>query len=125
MTDRASSEVLVREALEMLDREEISEDVRTRAAAFLARQALEISLQSIWEKRLAGGSLATMRAQLICLPSFLRDRELSRKVTVAYWALSRICHYHVYELAPLDSEMRYWIEIVALFSKSQRAGIRG
>ncbi len=87
-------------------------DAWTRAAALLARQALEQSLDSYWRSRgLAMTRLAT-GPQLICLADYLDDRSLGESVRHAWGALSDACHHPAYELAPSASELRGWIATV-------------
>ena len=45
----------------------------SRAAALLIRQALELSLDALWSATSPGMRRTTLRAQLICLPAYLRD----------------------------------------------------
>ena len=65
----------------------------------------------------------SMRAQLICLPVYLRDQNLARSVDLTFWALSRACHHHAYELTPSVSELSHWIDVVrALAAKREVRG---
>jgi hypothetical protein len=84
-----------------------------RAAAILARQALEGALDELWEaspdtRRLSD---CTRRSQLACLPSYL-DARTARQIAYVWSALSGACHYHAYELAPTTAELVGWIDIV-------------
>lgn len=83
-----------------------------RAAALLARQALEHSLDAYWHAK--GISLAQLATspQLICLADYLDDRSLGERVRDAWGALSDACHHHPYELAPNAAELRGWIATV-------------
>jgi hypothetical protein len=49
-----------------------------------------------------------MRSQLICLPTYL-DPGLAREIAYVYSALSEVCHYHAYELAPTAAEITHWL----------------
>lgn len=83
-----------------------------RAAALLARQALESSLDFYWRSRgLALGACST-RAQLLCLGGYLKDGQLAREAHHAWAALSRACHHHPYELAPTAEELEGWVKAV-------------
>ena len=83
-----------------------------RAAALLARQALEGALDELWRaRRLELGACST-KAQLICLREYLGDPELAGRVHHAWMALSQACHHHPYELAPTADELRGLIEVV-------------
>jgi len=92
---------------------------RSRAAAFLARQALERRLTEFWNSRpeTAGLGKATGRSQLTCLPRYL-DPELAYEVAYAWAVLSDACHYHSYDLAPTAAELSGLIGTVAKFLAS-------
>jgi hypothetical protein len=82
-----------------------------RAAALLARQALEMGLDEFWMVHAPGVQKASARAQLLCLPAYM-DPLAARKADHAWEALSRACHHHPYELAPTAAELSSWIEDV-------------
>jgi hypothetical protein len=84
-----------------------------RAAAFLARQALEAALDELWEADSAtrGLSQCTGRSQLACLPSYV-DARTARQIAYVWTALSKACHYHAYELAPTAAELTSWFQAV-------------
>jgi hypothetical protein len=71
-----------------------------RAAALLARQALEAAMASLWAARPQTAGLAgcPMRSQLLCLAAFAGEQTAARAAYLAA-ALSRACHYHCYELS--------------------------
>jgi hypothetical protein len=81
-----------------------------RTAAFLARQALEAAVDAQWAaaRETSGLGRATMRSQLICLPSYA-DAAVARQLAFTYAALSAACHFHPYELAPTAAELSRWI----------------
>jgi hypothetical protein len=83
-----------------------------RAAALIARRALEETLDVLWRRRARGLERASARAQLACLPNFLRDDELAADVTFAWSALSDACHHHDYELTPTWAELEANIRAV-------------
>jgi hypothetical protein len=88
---------------------DLAAGVWPRSAAVLARQALEQSLTSLWQQRgleLAG---ASARAQLLCLEEYLGDPSVAADARFAWWALSRACHHHPYELAPTVAEIEGWV----------------
>ena len=90
-----------------------------RAAALLARRALEQAMAGLWAGRpgAAGLSDGTMRSQLLCLTAYVDD-DLATRAAYLSAALSRACHYHPYELAPIASELTRWLsetaDVVAL-----------
>jgi hypothetical protein len=92
-----------------------------RASGLLARQALETALDEYWRRHAPGLELCSMRAQLLCLPSYLHgdgaDR-LAERTGYAWIRLSRACHQHVYELPPTAAELAVWIDIVDEFMAS-------
>lgn len=77
-----------------------------RAAALLARRALEDGLDEMWTRRAPGLERASARAQLACLPDYLPDRELAAEAAYAWSSLSRACHHHEYELGPTAGELQ-------------------
>lgn len=84
-----------------------------RAAAFLARQALENAVNERWAAGQATRPMlqASMRSRLTCLPAYMNER-VARQVAFAYAALTGACHYHPYELAPTAVELANWISDV-------------
>lgn len=78
---------------------------RPRAVALLARQALEAALDDHWRARAPGVEACSARTQLICLPMFLVDTALAEQTSYVWWALSRACHHHPYDLAPTPPEL--------------------
>jgi hypothetical protein len=85
--------------------------VWSRAAALLARQALEARMDELWRQRRPGVEQASARCQLLCLPAFLDD-ELAGRVAHAWAALSHACHHHPYELSPTAEELERWVDTV-------------
>jgi hypothetical protein len=85
-----------------------------RAAAFLARQALEAALRSFWVATAPGAEACSARAQFLCLKAYLDDDDLAWQAAVTWAALSQACHHHPYELAPVSSELAYWIDSAEL-----------
>jgi len=83
-----------------------------RASALLALQALEASVLRLWERRTLDLRACPMRAQLICLRTYLGDVSLAARTGHAWSALSRACHHHAYELAPTAGELRSWFSVV-------------
>jgi len=83
-----------------------------RVSALLARQALEASVVRLWERRTLDLQGCSMRAQLICLRTYLGDADLAARAGHAWSALSRACHHHAYELAPTATELRGWFSVV-------------
>lgn len=86
-----------------------------RATAFLARQALEDAVGSLWVGPRAGLRNCSMAAQLTCLRFYLDDPELARRTRQCWFGLSRGCHAHPYELAPTAGELATWLAEVEAF----------
>src|SRR5580704_1011167 len=85
-----------------------------RAAALLARQALEAAMADLWaaNRQAAGLSAATMRSQELCLTAYL-DPATASRITYLLAALSHACHYHPYALAPTATELTSWLDQAA------------
>ena len=83
-----------------------------RAAAFLALRALEASVLGLWQRRTLDLQGCSMRAQLICLRTYLGDVELAARAGHAWSALNRACHHHTYELAPTAWELEECFSVV-------------
>lgn len=79
---------------------------RTVAAALLLRQALEEALDGVWAQTVPALAEVNGRAQLISLPHYVDDGELSAAVVYAWNRLSAICHHDAYELPPDVDEVR-------------------
>ena len=83
-----------------------------RASALLALQALDSSVSRLWLHHTLEFHGCSMRAQLICLRSYLDDPRLAASIGHAWSALSRACHHHAYELAPTAGELQSWFLVV-------------
>ncbi len=75
-----------------------------RAAALLARQALEGALDGFWQRRDLGLDDTSTHAQLLCLPTYLGAAP-AREASWTWWSLTRACHHHPYELPPTSAEL--------------------
>jgi hypothetical protein len=85
---------------------------RPRAVVLLLRQALEAALDDHWRLRAPGVEACSARSQLICLPAFVSDATIAEDASFVWWALTRACHHHPYELAPTSSELSELLEAV-------------
>lgn len=92
--------------LEAADRVNATAGARfaARGAALLTRQAIEATLDDFWRARAPGVQECSMRAQLICAPFYLPD-DIAHGVNHTWWALTRVCHHHAYDLAPTPQEL--------------------
>ena len=68
-------------------------------------------MDDLWRKRAPIVRQCSTTAQLLVLPSYLRDQEAARDASYAWSALSRACHHHAYELPPTASELRSLITL--------------
>jgi cytochrome c5 len=82
--------------------------VRERAAALLARQALEGSVRATLRRRAPGAERASASAQLLCLATYAPDAAAA-DARYLWGVLSRACHHHPYELAPTRDELADWL----------------
>jgi hypothetical protein len=82
-----------------------------RAAALLARQAIEAAMRELWvsQRQAAALSECSLRSQELCLATYL-DPETASRATYLLGALSHACHYHPYELAPTGTELTSWLD---------------
>ena len=109
--DQSAMVTAARDLLERAD--PMTAGLWPRAAALLTRQALEAALDALWFHRAPGLELCSVRAQMICLPSYLHgDDELAERVSYTWAALSRACHHHPYELSPTSAELLGWVSTV-------------
>jgi hypothetical protein len=83
-----------------------------RASALLAGQALEASVRRLWELRALDLQGCSMRAQLICMRTYLGNPELAARTSLTWSALSGACHHHAYELSPTLGELQTWFAVV-------------
>jgi hypothetical protein len=95
-----------------------------RAAALLARQGLEATLDDLWTEKGLNLRDCPTRAQLICLREFV-DPDLAGGLAHTWAALTRACHQHPYELAPSVSELAVWIGAVRDFATSRATRLEG
>ena len=54
----------------------------------------------------------SFRCKFLCLPVILDDAELVSDIRAAWFFLTRACHHHQYELAPVAAELENWISKV-------------
>lgn len=90
-----------------------------RAAALLARQALETALDEFWRtKGLALDGCGT-RPQLLCLREYV-GAEMAGRVHEAWARLTHACHHHPYELAPTAADLAAPCEAIRAFQGEGR-----
>jgi hypothetical protein len=92
-----------------------------RAAVLLTRQSLEVALKTYWSAKAPGVEDASMRAQLLCLGTWISDESLARRANQVWSALSRASHHHPYELTPTRDELVVWFATVLdVIEKTER-----
>jgi hypothetical protein len=104
-------EELLAAAKRLIDRPDAAAvGVWPRAAALLARQALELAMAELWAANPQATELSgsSMRSQMLCLTAYL-DQDIASRADYLFAALSRSCHYHSYELAPTAAELTSWL----------------
>jgi len=74
-----------------------------RAAALLARRALEELVDAAVDRADPGAREAGMRVKLLCLT--VLDPDVGHRAAWAWHALSECCHQHAYELDPAPAEV--------------------
>ncbi|MCZ7588256.1 MAG: hypothetical protein M5U27_05205 [Gaiella sp.] len=79
-----------------------------RAAALLARQAVEDAMTRVLAVRAPGAERCANRPRLLCLREYVPD-ELAERTAFLWATLSRACHHHPYELSPNADEINAWI----------------
>lgn len=84
-----------------------------RAAATLARQALEAHIRDLLGAQAPGARSTPMRTQLLCLSSLAADRDRAHALAYAWHRLSEATHHHAYELPPTAEELQTWLAIIA------------
>ncbi len=80
-----------------------------RAAAFLARQALEQAVAGAWAPELAELASASFADQFACLRALVGEQQ-ALGARQAWSALCVACHAHPYELAPALAEVTDLLE---------------
>jgi hypothetical protein len=105
---------LLTAAQRLLDRPDAkTAGIWPRAAALLARQALEQGLDHYWcSKGLKLAHLGT-RPQLICLEAYLSNGDVAARTNHAWWNLTQACHHHPYDLPANHVELKSWLSTVA------------
>lgn len=94
-----------------------------RAAAVLARQAVELSLDEFWAQRSMPMIDASARGQFLALRLYLADEAMAAEGHATWSLLSRACHHHPYDLQPSRDEVLGWIDAAERFHAAlQTAG---
>jgi hypothetical protein len=83
-----------------------------RAAALLARQALEAAIDDLWRATEPQMVEASARARFLCLPACGVAPYLVADAAQTWGALSSACHRHAYELPPTAGELESLCERV-------------
>ncbi len=101
-------------AQRLLDRKEAkTAGIWPRAAALLARQALEQGIDEHWRRKGVALDKLSTRPQLICLSRYVANKDLAGRAALAWSSLTRACHHHPYELPPGHAELGNWLASVS------------
>jgi hypothetical protein len=79
----------------------------TRAAAILARSALEDLVTDACAREGVGVVRTSIRVRLACLRALVPS--IAGDAAVAWSGLSRACHQHAYEIAPHHAEVSHLV----------------
>ena len=83
-----------------------------RVAAWYARAALEqLTCEMLTHELSSDPDEMTMASRLTCLR--VLKPVTGKEASHAWWALSRICHQHAFELTPTTSEVAHLVEQVS------------
>lgn len=100
------------------------DDAWPRAAALLARQALELAVEALLVDRIPEVDGVSMRVQMACLGELVGPGDAHEAAWL--WArLSTACHHHPYDLAPTGDELSEWIDRVGAFVEATARRRRG
>ncbi len=83
-----------------------------RAAAILARQALEHTLHTFLAAHAPGAQAAPFTTQLILLRALHPNPTLAARAAYTWSALSAATHHQGYELNPTAPTLRAWLQTV-------------
>lgn len=83
-----------------------------RAAALLARQALETAVADRLAAVAPGLEACSRATQFIALRWYVAAPDLARHAHQTWAALSHACHHHAYDLPPTGGELRRLLEDV-------------
>jgi hypothetical protein len=121
MTGGSTPAALLEAARDMCQRSDAATaGMWPRAAALLARQAIEGAVDLYWATGPAPVLAdCSMRTQLICLTE-IAGPDLAGIVSSSWASLSSACHVHPYELAPTGSELLGWIDAVEKFCSTAK-----
>jgi hypothetical protein len=101
-----------------------TEGLWPRAAAILARQALESHLREFLATAAPGAIEAPFRTRLLLLRELHPNKALATRAAYTWAALSEATHHHGYELAPTVVELASWLvtveELVATPAMSRK-----
>ena len=114
MTDDAPALLIDAEAI-LRGSTHLPRNHTTRAAAWLARTALELLVIARLDARGVDARRATMRSQLSCLR--ILDPEFAGEAGIIWVGLSRCCHHHAYELAPSAAEVKHHLDLLRQHTK--------
>ena len=102
---------LLREARTLLDHPPSTQPgLWERAAILLVRQALEEALDDFWRARAPDLLHASMRAQLLCLGTLMRNDRDAADIAQLWSTLSDACHFDACYPTPSAHEIHVWLD---------------
>ncbi len=100
---------LIKVAAELLEKPVEDPGIAERAAALLARQALE-ELTAVALNRFGiDATTVDFTSQLICLQGTMADSDLATETAAVWGTLSTVVHHDGLELSPTESEVKEMI----------------
>lgn len=97
-----------------------SDEALRRSAALMARTAVEFALRDYWMAANRAVTLSNTTIQLTCLRSVVNE-EVGARTEYAWRTLSDLCHYRVYQVTPLLSEINNAIDRAQLAIQGLRS----
>jgi hypothetical protein len=110
MAEPKTATQLVAAARAMARMETAAAGLWPRAAALLARQAVEVAMAQLWSVTAPGLEQTSARCQVLCTGTILNDADLGGRVAVTWNVLSAACHHRAYDLAPATPELERALE---------------
>lgn len=102
----SSAETLLDDAQQLLAGQTgFSQGVAERAAALMARQALEMRIAERLEPYGVDVNGTPFTTQLLCLQGTMSDKDLARQAASLWASLSTIVHHLGYEISPTGDEL--------------------
>ena len=122
--EKGSAGLLGHAAAVLTGQHHVPRNQASRAAALLARQALEDVVCGLCDAWGITDSRVNMRSRLIMM-RYLGDGAAADLAATAWWGLSGACHHHAYELTPTPDEIQNLIDQVTRLAALSANTVRG